>query len=978
MSSQQHPEHAEEQQYIDRANASLEAELDRLKQPPAAADVAAEARLAEQFEKRASELTEAQRQICFGRIDREEKGPVYVGRHVIRDGPSIMVCSWRAPAAAPFYRATPDDPMGITRRRTLNVEGRRLRSLADEYLTALPPGTARAAVGPAAVTRPLRPANADDVTRLEPAPASTPEPPSVAAAGPNTGRLEQPAEVPPMDGSRSESPPSESGAAVDGEPPATPSQAPLPPETPAFDAVLADLERERTSQMGDIVTSIQADQYRLISEPPDGVLAIQGGPGTGKTAVALHRAAWLLFNFRERLGASGILVVGPNRAFMDYIAQVLPSLGESFVAQLDIGRLVPGSRAQRSEGRPATQRLKGDPRMATLLERLIWSFVKVPDEPLRLDLAGGRIHIDPDAIGEAVDRQRSARRSYAEARQHFRGVLEHAAYESFEAKGLGLRRKPATSEFQRALRGNSAWQGAFRRMWPALEVAQVLISLRNEDLLERLSVDLLTPIERKLLAGSITEEAGWTESDLPLLDEIAAILTGRESTYAYVIVDEAQDLTPMQLRMVSRRSQRGDMTLVGDIAQSTGAWHYRDWSEIAEHLPTGDDARLAELLIGYRVPMQIMEIASPLLPHIAPSLTAPRAVRPGTSEPGFRRTGEVELGQTVTQIVTETIDHRPGKIAVVVPQTLVNRTVADLQAEGIRAGELVKDGLRERVTVLTAERSKGLEFDNVVVVEPAAIFEEARYGPNELYVAITRATQHLEILYARDLPDVFRGVRDEVPADSVPVGAAIGARAPDVPVLTSRFTEALISAKLLHGRQRRRGTVVPYMAHLMAVASLVLEDGGTEDEAIAALLHDAPEDHGGDTILEDIRERFGDAVADIVRDCSDPVDGAVNNDWRDLKTRHVVQLEDGQPSVRRVALAEKLDNARNMVRMHREIGAAMWSRMGVEADDLLWYYRTVAELFRREHPGAHAAELWLLISELEAGPPVPDADTSPS
>ncbi len=492
---------------------------------------------------------------------------------------------------------------------------------------------------------------------------------------------------------------------------------------------------------------------------------------------------------------------------MDYIAQVLPSLGESFVAQLDVGRLVPGSRGQRSESRPATQRLKGDPRMATLLERIVWSFVNVPGEPLRVDLAGGRISIERDVIGEAVDRQRTARRSYVEARRQFRAVLEHAAYESFAPKGLGLRRKPATTEFERALRGNSAWQGAFRRMWPALEVAQVLMSLRDEGLLERLSVDLLTSIERKLLAGSIKEDAGWTESDLPLLDEIATLLNGRESTYAYVIVDEAQDLTPMQLRMVSRRAQGGNMTLVGDIAQSTGAWHYHDWSEIAEHLPTDDDARLAELLIGYRVPMQIMDIASPLLPHIAPGLTAPRAVRPGASEPVLRRTEETDLGPAVTQIVTDAVNHRPGKIAVVVPQSLVSRTVADLQAEGIRAGELVKDGLRERVTVMTAERSKGLEFDNVVVVEPAAIFEEARYGPNELYVAITRATQHLEILYSRELPDVFRNNRDEVPADSAEAVTPIGERTPDVPVLTSRFTEALVSAKLLHGRQRRRGTV---------------------------------------------------------------------------------------------------------------------------------------------------------------------------
>ncbi len=203
MASQQHPEHAEEQQRIDRAHASLEGELDRLKQSPTAADAVAETHLAEQRERRASELAEALRQICFGRIDREEKGPLYVGRQVIREDQSILVCSWRAPAAAPFYRATPDEPMGITRRRTLNVDGRRLRSLADEYLTAPPPGTARSAMGRAAVTRPLRPGSIDRATPTGSRTVSTPEVPSGAAAPADTRPIERPEEVPTADTSRS-------------------------------------------------------------------------------------------------------------------------------------------------------------------------------------------------------------------------------------------------------------------------------------------------------------------------------------------------------------------------------------------------------------------------------------------------------------------------------------------------------------------------------------------------------------------------------------------------------------------------------------------------------------------------------------------------------------------------------------------------------------------------------------------------------
>lgn len=278
-----------------------------------------------------------------------------------------------------------------------------------------------------------------------------------------------------------------------------------------------------------------------------------------------------------------------------------------------------------------------------------------------------------------------------------------------------------------------------------------------------------------------------------------------------------------------------------------------------------------------------------------------------------------------------------------------------------------RDALRRSITLLSAEATKGLEFDHVVVVEPAAIVREGLLGLNALYVALTRATQRLSVLHAEDLPEALA---QPDPADAPPAAHREAGKQlkpeslPEVPGmdLGGSFSEAFVYAKLKHGGQARRGTAVPYLSHLLSVCALVLDDGGTEAEAIAALLHDAAEDHGGSEAIGEIAAKFGDEVAGIVALCTDPIDAGP--DWREVKRAHIDTLGSAPATVRRVALAEKLDNARAVVRNLREIGGEVWPRVGVEAENLVWYFTELSGLFSSAHSGALAEELASQVDEM--------------
>ncbi len=536
---------------------------------------------------------------------------------------------------------------------------------------------------------------------------------------------------------------------------------------------------------------------------------------------------------------------------------------------------------------------------------------------------------------------------------------------------------PSAGEIEMATVGSG---GPFERIWPTVTAPEVIRDLFNSRQRLTAAGPDLDEAERALLARdraqSIREEA-WTSADIPLLDEADALLRGSSASYGYVIADEAQDLSPMQLRMVFRRSRGGRATLVGDIAQATGATRFVDWLDLLEAAAIDAQPRIAELAIGYRVPRQVMEIAVQLIPRIAPQTLSPRAVREGPEQPRLERPDAAALPAALANAVAGRIDG-DRTVAVIVPAAAAETARAALIDAGVQAGDVLTDGLSRQVTVLSAEQAKGLEFDHVIIVEPVAIA-----GPEAdwayVYIALTRATRTLTVLHTT--PDPF----EAPPLDDEPEPAETALELEDMPtvaepaapMLGPRYTEALMQAKFLHARQHRRGTFVPYLAHLQAVAALVLEDGGGEDEAIAALLHDAVEDYGDD-VLERILDQFGATVAGIVAACTDPPADAEMT-WRERKTRHLEELESAGAQVRRVALAEKLDNARAMLRDYRRLQDRLWTRLAVDPEDLLWYFAALADLFVTERPGDMASDLQDTVEtllELASAPDVGQRGTT--
>ncbi|MEN3284722.1 MAG: hypothetical protein V7607_5862 [Solirubrobacteraceae bacterium] len=739
-----------------------------------------------------------------------------------------------------------------------------------------------------------------------------------------------------------------------------------PIEPHVVDAILADMDRARGTEMRDIVATIEARQYELISDSIDGVLVIQGGPGSGKTAIALHRAAWLLYNHREVLERSGVLVVGPNRAFMEYVARVLPSLGEMSVVQSAIDRLPDlGDVRVREIEDAQVARLKGDIRMAAIVQRAVMARARLPEEELALTVARSRIMLPSARLADLAGDAWRGGKTYLAAREIFRRDLVMLAQAlGAEARGR-FRSGPSPSEIETAVTGAA---GPLDRIWPTVTAPEVIRDLLNSR--QRLAAaagSSLTPEEQALLRrerGQLLRAEPWTAADIPLLDEADAALRGATSSYGYVLVDEAQDLSPMQLRMVFRRSSAGRATLVGDIAQATGPTRFPDWLDLLDAAAVDGESRIAELAIGYRVPRQIMELAEELLPRIAPEVVVPTAVRDGPEAPRLLSVDAATLAGT---LVTEVADRVEGdrSVGVVAPAYDLERLRAALSEAGLRAGDVLSDGLARQVTVLSAEQAKGLEFDHVVVVDPAGIAgADADWA--HVYIALTRATRTLSVLYSTPEPFEVR-LPEAKPESSAEVARPqeeipIVAEAQPLPMLGGRYTEALMQAKFLHARQHRRGTAVPYLAHLQAVASLVLEDGGSEDEAIAALLHDAVEDLGPE-VLDRIVDQFGVTVARIVAGCTDP-DAHGDTSWRDRKAAHLSDLESAGPQVRRVALAEKLDNARALLRDYRRFGERLWARMDVDPEDLLWYNAALADLFVTERPGDMASELQDTVDKL--------------
>ena len=364
------------------------------------------------------------------------------------------------------------------------------------------------------------------------------------------------------------------------------------------DILLEELERSRDEHMRDIVATIQADQYRLITREPEGVLVVQGGPGTGKTAVGLHRASWLLYTYRDRLERSDVLVVGPNPVFMDYISHVLPMLGEERVEQRAVDGLVPEAEAVRRE-EPAVARLKGDARMADVIAAAVRALPRPPDELLAVRLGGVELRLSPEQVASLVAEARAEAPSHAAGRERLRMKLVRAFYNRYTAR-LGAEAYHSFDDVEATLRAGGFLNRALGALWPRPKPEQLLLRLLARPAELAAAADgVLDEDEQRLLRSG--RGRGWSDADLPLLDEARALLEGPDRPHGHLIVDEAQDLTPMQLRMLARRSS-GAVTILGDIAQSSGPISYTGWNDLVRCLAPDVSPVVEELRLAYRVP----------------------------------------------------------------------------------------------------------------------------------------------------------------------------------------------------------------------------------------------------------------------------------------------------------------------------------------------------------------------------------------
>jgi DNA helicase IV len=592
----------------------------------------------------------------FGRIDEDpvlnegRSDSWYIGRrHIEDEHHEAVVVDWRAPIAAPFYRATVHDPLGLAHRRRFMLSDGDLSAYLDENLAD--PTAADVATG-----------------------------------------------VP--------------------------------------DPVLAEIGAARTGAMREIVATIQAEQDVVIRADSDQCLVVQGGPGTGKTAVGLHRAAYLLFEHRKRLLREGVLVVGPNSVFLDYIAEVLPSLGERNVQQRTVAELCVPRVEIGGIDDVDLARLKGDARMLEVLHRAVRSAISPPTEAVRIPTGARTLVLEPEEIGGWID---TVQRTSSESRlNHRREALRAIATTDL------MRRTGRDDIMQRAPGVRAALNAAWPQQQPKT-VLQRLFSDRSvfasaaDGLFDDDEIDLLTA------AGKPgTKKAPWTLADQLLLDETASLLNGPPFVFGHLVVDEAQDHSAVGLRVIGRRSPSGSMTILGDLAQSTTPAGQSDWQAVLGHLGA-TAGQVAHLTIGYRVPAPILDVANRLLPFTGVDTVASRSVRIDGDPP------QIDIVPTPAVVAAAVgavrgARHLHQLSGLIAPSRLHLQLAEELRSVGLRAVDHVQGLAADEIPVFTPEAVKGLEFDGVVVVNPAEVFDGSHRGARLLYVAMTRAVQSLHMV----------------------------------------------------------------------------------------------------------------------------------------------------------------------------------------------------------------------------------------
>ncbi len=679
------------------------------------------------YEDRIAQLDEVEDRLAFGRLEFEGGAHRYIGRIGLRDADQQpILLDWRVPQASAFYRATAATPLGARARRHLTTEGRTVVRIEDEVFDS--------------------DLLTDETMQLQ------------------------------------------------GE-----------------GALLAALRTERTGRMTDIVATIQSEQDEIIRSDLAGVLVVQGGPGTGKTAVALHRAAYLLYSHRERLRSSGVLIVGPSPSFLQYISAVLPSLGETGVVLSSVGQLYPGVDTT-IEDEPAAAALKGAADMAGLIARAVRSRQIAPTEPQVLDVNGEKVTLDPAVVQGAMAAAQRTRKPHNLARQQFQKSVLSTLTTQLAAQ---LRANGSTTDesdlgwLREDLRGSYDVRVALNTAWLPLTPEKLLQDLyARPNWLESLTPEW-TRLERELLRRN--RDAPFTVSDVPLLDEAAELLgefdavsevakkenerqfardvenaraairnmgvkglvnaedlaagfsetvargttadraaADREWTYGHIVVDEAQELSPMQWRLLRRRCPLRSFTIVGDIAQASAVAAAPDWPTAIAALTT--EFRLTELTVNYRTPAQITEAAETMALEHGLAVTKSRTVRDSEWPVDEVVIARDELLAAVVDVVDEDRElDSQGTLAVIAPPRLVDALQAELADRfGASVGRAAR-GLTRAIAVLTPQEAKGLEFDSVVIVEPGEILTGSSRGVGALYVAMTRPTQRLHLVGTSEL-----------------------------------------------------------------------------------------------------------------------------------------------------------------------------------------------------------------------------------
>jgi DNA helicase IV len=521
--------------------------------------------------------------------------------------------------------------------------------------------------------------------------------------------------------------------------------------------LLAEIERPRSGPMRDIVATIQPDQDDIVRADAAQTVCVQGAPGTGKTAVGLHRVAYLLYAYREQVRRRGVVMVGPNRAFLSYIRNVLPALGELDVTQTTVGELIgregpSGPLAVRGSDSEAAAVVKGDARMAEVLRRALWSSVRRPQAALMLPRGSRRWRVSAYELEELAAELRARGVRYGAARELLEHRIAHVILTQMEAAG-----EACDDRTHEAVRRSRPVRAAVDAMWPKVDPVRLVFGLLSSaESLAAAAEGVLTDAEQDLIVWSPAPRgpasARWSAADAVLVDEARDLIT-RTPSLAHVVVDEAQDLSPMECRALGRRCSTGSATVLGDLAQGTTPWAASSWESLLSNLGKPDTG-VRELSVGYRVPRQILDYASSLLGVIAPELRPASSLR---ADPGaldiVRVPDHSSLGPALVTACAEAMA-RPGSVAVIAADPQIRFLAGVLDAAGVEHGV---PGSDSRLTLVPVTLAKGLEFDHVIVIEPARIARAEARGLQRLYVALTRAVSRLTLLHAEPLPAPLPG-----------------------------------------------------------------------------------------------------------------------------------------------------------------------------------------------------------------------------